>query len=159
MKRLSDNAIDIINRLHTERLDYNSEYLSLIDALNRLAAYKDTGFEPEDINDFMERWKKAAELGRLVKQYNIDHLCELVEAEKDGRLVVLPCKVGDTVFAAETSPVIPLSVVCVGVYLEGAEGEDWEDLDNFGKTVFLTCEEAEAALEAQKGEKHETNSV
>lgn len=49
MNRLSDAAIEIVNELHTERLDYNSEYIPLIDALNRLAAYEDTGFEPDDI--------------------------------------------------------------------------------------------------------------
>ncbi len=86
----------------------------------------------------------------LGDDYGPDHLKELVQAENDGRLVVLPCKVGDTVFAAETSPVIPLSVVDVGMYLEGTDGEDWEALNNFGKTVFLTREEAEAAL-AEKG--------
>lgn len=41
MERLSDTAIDIINDLHTERLDYNSEYLPLIDAANKLAEYED----------------------------------------------------------------------------------------------------------------------
>jgi len=57
--------------------------------VDRLAAYEDTEFEPEDISDFMECWKKAAELGGLVRQYGIDHLRELVEAEQAGRLVVL----------------------------------------------------------------------
>ena len=46
MERLSDTAIEIINELHTERLDYYSEYIPLIDAANRLAAYEDTGLEP-----------------------------------------------------------------------------------------------------------------
>lgn len=41
MKRLSDNAIEIVNELHTERLDYESEYVPIIDALNRLAEYED----------------------------------------------------------------------------------------------------------------------
>lgn len=41
MKRLSDNAIEIVNELHTERLAYESEYIPLIDALNRLAEYED----------------------------------------------------------------------------------------------------------------------
>lgn len=41
MERLSDTAIDIINDLHTERLDYNSEYLPLIDAANKLQEYED----------------------------------------------------------------------------------------------------------------------
>ena len=41
MERLSDNAIEIVNELHTERLDYESEYIPIIDALNRLAEYED----------------------------------------------------------------------------------------------------------------------
>ena len=54
MERLSDTAIEIINELHTERLDYSSEYIPLIDAANRLAAYEDTGLEPEEIKGFAE---------------------------------------------------------------------------------------------------------
>ena len=69
MERLSDTAIDIINELHTERLDYYSEYIPLIDAANRLAAYEDTGLEPE----------------------NMAHWMDYFRAECEGRLVVLPC--------------------------------------------------------------------
>ena len=36
MKRLSDNAIEIVNELYTERLDYESEYVPIIDALMRI---------------------------------------------------------------------------------------------------------------------------
>ena len=54
MERLSDTAIEIINELHTERLDYSSEYIPLIDAANSLAAYEDTGLEPEEIKGFAE---------------------------------------------------------------------------------------------------------
>ena len=54
MERLSDTAIEIINDLHTERLEYASEYIPLIDAANRLAAYEDTGLEPEEIKEFAE---------------------------------------------------------------------------------------------------------
>ena len=54
MERLSDTAIEIINELHTERLDYYSEYIPLIDAANRLAAYEDSGLEPEEIKGFAE---------------------------------------------------------------------------------------------------------
>lgn len=49
MKRYSDTAIEIINELHRERLDYQSEYLPLIDAANKLSAYEDTGLEPEQV--------------------------------------------------------------------------------------------------------------
>ena len=54
MERLSDTAIEIINELHTERLDYSSEYIPLIDAANSLADYEDTGMEPEEIKGFAE---------------------------------------------------------------------------------------------------------
>ena len=54
MERLSDTAIEIINELHTERLDYSSEYIPLIDAANRLSAYEDSGLEPEEIKEFAE---------------------------------------------------------------------------------------------------------
>lgn len=49
MDRVSDNAIEIINELHTERLNYESEYLPLIDCANKCSAYEDTGLEPEEI--------------------------------------------------------------------------------------------------------------
>jgi hypothetical protein len=74
-------------------------------------------------------------------------LAHYEDMEEQGRLVVLPCKVGSVVYAAETTPVIPLHVIAPAVYLDGAEGGDFEMLDNFGKTVFLTREEAERALE------------
>ena len=54
MERLSDTAIEIINDLHTERLEYASEYIPLIDAANCLSSYEDTGLEPEEIKGFAE---------------------------------------------------------------------------------------------------------
>lgn len=64
----------------------------------RLKEYEDTGLGPEEIADFMKRWERAVEIAGLCKKGGIDHLLELKKAEQDGRLVVLPCKVGDTVF-------------------------------------------------------------
>lgn len=113
-------------------------------AIDRLAAYENTGLEPEEVVALQassQELKKEA--------------VPLLEEKIKGRLVILPCKEGDTVFAAETSPVIPLSVRSVGVYLEGADGGDWESLENFGETVFLTREAAEAALIEQNGKSEE----
>ena len=123
----------------------------LVDVLSaRLAVYEDTGLEPEDV-------LRISNILRLVGE---DFNCRLVfvaqalvkyaeytKAEREGRLVMLPCKVGDIVYGAETAPVIPLYVIEPAVYMESAEGGDFETLDNFGRTVFLTREEAEAALE------------
>ena len=91
MERYSDEAIRICNELHTERLDYNSEYLPLIDAVQRLAAYEDTGLEPEAVEHL-----KLASMGKAIaeiKEFDglpIDRLRELARADKDGRCVVLP---------------------------------------------------------------------
>lgn len=53
--------------------------------LNRLAAYEDTGLEPEEIDSVFIH--SVIEENRRLKEF--------AQAEKDGRLVVLPCKPGD----------------------------------------------------------------
>lgn len=62
--------------------------------LNRLATYEDTGMTPEEIkgaDEFLkENWEMPLE--RLVEGM------ELIMAKDSGRLVVLPCRVGDTVY-------------------------------------------------------------
>lgn len=65
--------------------------------------------------------------------YDLDRLRELVEADKDGRCVVLPCKVGTPVYWVVDGGVFEC-------YLNLAAVEE------VGKTVFLTREAAEAAL-------------
>lgn len=101
--------------------------------------------------------------------YDLDRLRELVEADREGLCVVLPCKIGDTVYqldcmthseaiksgvpqsddpwskrkygrkrAAYLPPIVREKRMVKSLYSE------------FGKTVFLTREEAEAALEGMK---------
>lgn len=78
-------------------------------------------------------------------------LRELAEADKDGRVVVLPCKVGDTVYI--------LRRAFDGADVVGETELWWDDIPQLGKTVFLTREEAEKALEEREGKKdgNETN--
>lgn len=62
-------------------------------AWDRLAAYEDTGLEPEKIEKILERGTPLeGGTAELMKEYlslgSIDHLRELVQAEQDGRLVV-----------------------------------------------------------------------
>lgn len=63
-----------------------------------LLAYKNTGLTLESVEAL-----KLSMMGKAIaeiKEFNglpVDRLRELAEADKDGRLVVLPCKVGDTV--------------------------------------------------------------
>lgn len=73
-------------------------------AIERLAAYEDIGLEPEEIKELIYRFEKC----RVIRAALCDptgqpiadpaHMRDLIKAEKDGRLVVLPCKVGDTVW-------------------------------------------------------------
>ena len=89
-------------------------------------------------------------------------LRELAEADKAGRLVVLPCKVGQRVFALMDTDkhISECEVKQIGMGNEigfirlepiGAKGREYGvALNGFGKTVFLTREEAEKALEAMK---------
>ena len=62
----------------------------------RLSTYEDTGLEPEEIlylGDLREMKRE------IIFGVTAERLKELAEAEKDGRLEVLPCKVGDHILA------------------------------------------------------------
>lgn len=68
----------------------------------RLAAYEDTGLEPEEVLPKDKADEIALKLMRLADLESLcsyDRLRELAEANKDERVVVLPCKVGQRVFA------------------------------------------------------------
>ena len=72
----------------------------------RLSAYEDTGLEPEEIERIVYAYGRghtlrteSAERLEIVREIKTDRLRELAKAEKDGRLEVLPCKVGDHILA------------------------------------------------------------
>ena len=131
----------------------------------RVAAYEDTGIEPEEVLPKDKADEIALKLMRLA---DLESLCsytrlrELVEADRDGRLMVLPCKVGQRVFALlDTDKHISECEVkqigmgnkigFIGLEPIGARGREYGvALNGFGKTIFLTREEAEKALEARK---------
>ena len=64
---------------------------------DRLAAYEDTGLEPEDIKKVFNEDALLKLTGQLLG-VTPDRLRELAQADKEGRCVVLPCKIGDTVY-------------------------------------------------------------
>lgn len=88
MERLSDRAIEIINELHRERLDYESEYLPLIDCANKCQAYEDTGLEPEEIKQVFTEETVLKVAGQLLG-ITPDRLRELAQADREGRCVVI----------------------------------------------------------------------
>ena len=154
MERLSDTAIEIINELHTERLDYSSEYIPLIDAANCLAAYEDTGLEPEDVRRLQGDWTSL--IMTLDEMGGMPHLHDLLQDEQDGRLVVLPCKAGSLIYIGRKPAIITRFFGYVreryfhAVFCDENKGIDIP-FEELGKTVFLTREEAEAALKGGEG--------
>lgn len=104
----------------------------------------------------------------LGDDYNLDRLREIAEAEREGRCVVLPCKVGDrvwvtTAYGKQYDPPIEGHIYQFVlhddeiVYLEaiiwmdigdGRRGYGYTER-SFGKVVFLTREAAEAALKGE----------
>ena len=67
--------------------------LNWADALERLAAYEDTGLEPCEVN---EKYATIMEFNKLRLKISLERLCKILQAETEGRRVVLPCKIGDT---------------------------------------------------------------
>lgn len=62
--------------------------------IERLAAYEDTGLDPDEIISVGDMAKIACALHELNAYKDIgpiDHIRDLLQAEKDGRLLVLPC--------------------------------------------------------------------
>ena len=169
MERLSDTAIEIINELHTERLDYSSEYIPLIDAANRLAAYEDTGLEPQDIISAVDMSKIACALHELNAYKDlgpIDHIRDLIKAEQDGQLVVLDEKTALCMCAGaraiENNKRLFGASYCYDVFAKrgGPKEISYYEASNHLRDVaepVLDREEAEAAL--QKGGHHETDPV
>lgn len=131
-------------------------------AWSRLAAYEDTGLTPERCAEFA----RADAEGRYIvmrdaEQEGVALLRELAEADKAGRLVVLPCKVGDTVYfrTYDCNGTVDLGIqphkvtAIVGRAIVSGRYTDAVLLPGqYGVSWFLTREEAEEALEAMKDE-------
>lgn len=127
----------------------------------RLKAYEDTGLSPEKVS-WMKEVVEAAfdnDTSRIERAHNL-HV-----ADKEGRVIVLPCKVGQRVFAlldtdkhiseCEAKQIgLGNEIGFVGLEPIGARGRNYGvALNGFGKTVFLTREEAEKALAEMEGKK------
>ena len=89
------------------------------------------------------RWRGNCDKRQLWSNKCIEKLKEYETAEEEGRLVVLPCKVGDAVYKIiyqrDNFDDQPYSIITTVNF-------KYEMIDQIGKTVFLTREEAEKAL-------------
>lgn len=109
-----------------------------------LREYLDTELTPQEVLSMKFEWCAMMDaLNSIGGGYT--RLRELAEADRNHQIVIRPCKIGDTVWAADMEPVIPLHVMADAVYLEGRHGGDYERLSNFGSVVFLSQEEAKEA--------------
>ena len=156
MKRLT-KRVDGIAVLESWAID--KDPVSIIQRLcSRLSSYEDTVLEPEQV----------AELKSFTQDdiHKVDdgwkHVQDLLQAEHDGMLVVLPAKtVFELVWDAgpDCDLVCPVSIDGHGCCDFCDKGELCiyerkclqEHIEQIGKTVFLTREEAEASL-AQEGD-------
>ena len=138
-------------------------YSSSADVIGKLAEYED--LEEQCIKEnaigiklLIEKWKEFLE--------DMHELLEYRKLKAKGRLQILPCAVGDTVYVPHRGHIQEMIITMVswdgtGYFFSWRLNSGvYPNLDGFsehkiGKTVFLTREEAKAALEKMKGEEHE----
>ena len=120
--------------------------------LDRLVKYEDTELMPEEIDMDHEA---AEQLRHLCQGCDLDRLEKVAEADRDGRVVVRPCKVGDTLFRVFAGEILEHKVRNMRyLAIQGRWDIDTTPFCSYvessiGKTIFLTHEQAERALEAK----------
>ena len=114
-------------------------------------------FECESVGDIVRRLAAIEDI--LGDEYDLGKLMELVQAKRKGRCIVLPCKKGDTVWRIvhDAAPHITKDR-CTDIKYENRDiwvhliGDRVMGGWNFGKLLFLTREDAEAALRREQKE-------
>ena len=123
------------------------------DFVDRLAAYEDTGLTPKEVTALGELFDYALKESKTLTEQLalLEHIRELAEADKDGRVIILPCKV------YETDGVRVYEHTVREVIYETAGGPAF-DKNAIGKSIFLTRAGAEKALQQMEGENGIENS-
>ena len=102
--------------------------------------------------EYLDKWTRRSAITHGISD---ERLMEICEAERDGRCVVLPCKVEDDVYINIFGRTLLFSVISISQMastptfkaMHGATLCYIFKADDMGKTVFLTREAAEAALQ------------
>lgn len=137
-------------------VDMDCIYCPSFDRLvERLAAYEDTGLTPAEVSALVKDWSDRCTI--VGECGGIDRMRELAEADKDGRLVVLPFTSGRTLLCKENidSPRLMKDVelairYCSSCGIVFHMGYNvFCDLVKHGR-ITAVSEEAEKALEAMK---------
>ena len=127
----------------------------------RLKQYEDTGLSPIACEESAKIEKGLSEGG-----FSTSRMVELMCDDKEGRVIVLPCKVGETVYFVNAKQILKFAVVGYAVDETGISWVHSEHVDKigntnertfspdrFGKNTFFTREEAEKALAEMEGKK------
>ena len=113
-------------------------------------------FECESVGDIVRRLAAIEDI--LGEEYELDRLKELVEAGREGRCVVLPCKVEDDVYINILGRTLPFTVISISQMASTPTFKAQHGIrlvyifkaDDVGETVFLTRAEAEEALRREQ---------
>ena len=122
--------------------------------MERLTEHRDNGVILVDVSKQKESavHRLAAIEDILGDEYDLERLRELTQADRDRRCVVLSCKIGDTVYSIRHERV-PDDEYRMSFHTEMriiSQKFGLNHADCIGKTVFLTREEAEAALRREQ---------
>ena len=129
---------------------YHLTMTEVVQMADRLAAYEDTGIEPEEVTALGKLFDYALKESKtLTEQLTLlHHIRELAEADRDGRVLILPCKLGTKVYRIRYK---------IADYPDEPDleiADTWftpEYREDIGKTVFLTRAEAERAIQEMEG--------
>lgn len=124
-------------------------------AWGRLADYEDTHMMPSDVTSMR---MDMAIIAALFNGVDVDRMKELTEADKNGRVMIAPCKVGDTAYWVHNRTVTVCRVYRIQMNRKGtficlksnkSHGAFRADIC-LGKTIFFSSEEAEKAMEVSE---------
>ena len=119
-----------------------------------LRDFLDAGLTPAEVHSMSGEWCAMMSVLNSIGSY--DRLRELAEADKNGRVVVPPCKVGDTLFRVFAGEILEHKVRNMRyLAIQGRWDIDTTPFCSYvessiGKTIFLTREEAKKALEGKR---------
>ena len=120
----------------------------------RLKQYEDTGLSPIACEESAKIEKGLSEGG-----YSTSRMVELMCADQEGRVIVLPCEVGHAAYWVHNGIITDCRINRIQVNRKGVflclksnKSHGAFRVDTcLGKTVFLTREEAEKALAEMEG--------
>ena len=129
--------------------------------LDRLAAYENTGMEPEEVAKMAKEWTRYETAMSYLDEFSsFNRLRELAQADREGLCGIPPVKLHQKIFRVFNGKVYE-EIVCSATWEPFTPRPRWKVWvmgsgfpyywnEVIGKTVFLTREEAEAALRREQ---------